>query len=128
MRSSFTRFLTVAAVALLASAFAVPRAHAEYPAPLRALEDAIESSTDAVLLPTSQPGTLTFRECAEPCKLRSLNVTAQSAFFVGATAVTLAQFNDFLRRSGGPQFLMVFRQPGQANVTRIVVAGRYQQQ
>lgn len=125
MRSSFTQLLAVAAIVLLA----VTQVQAqEYPAPLRALEDAIESSTDALMLPTSQPGTLTFRSCTEPCKLRTLDVTAQSAFFVGSTAVTLAQFNDFLRRSGSPQFLMVFRQPGQTNVTRLVVAGRYQQQ
>jgi hypothetical protein len=126
MRSSFTRSLVVAAVAVLANTFAMPQLRAdEYPAPTRALEDAIESSTDAVLLPTSQPGTLTFRECTEPCALRSLMVTAQSAFFVGRTQVTLAQFNDYIRRSG-PRSLMVFRQPGQNNVTRLTVRGRFQ--
>jgi formylglycine-generating enzyme required for sulfatase activity len=126
MRSSFTQLLAVAAIALLG--VTQVQAQQQYPAPLRALEDAIESSTDALMLPTSQPGTLTFRNCTEPCKLRTLEVTAQSAFFVGATQVTLAQFNDFLRRLGGPEFLMVFRQPGQNSVTRLTVAGRYQPQ
>ena len=127
MRTTFTRLSTLlpraAAVALLATAFTMPQVQAqEYPAPLRALEDAIESSTDAVLLPTSQPGTLSFRNCAEPCALRSLEVTAQSTFFIGDTAVTLAEFNAYVRR-GGPKMLTVFRQPGRTSVTRLVVLG-----
>jgi formylglycine-generating enzyme required for sulfatase activity len=127
MRRSFTRLSTivprVAAIALLATAFTMPQVRAESgPVPLRSLEDAIESSTDAVLLPTSQPGTLTFRNCAEPCAMRALEVTAQSAFYIGDTPVTLAEFNAYVRR-GGPKILTVFRQPGRTNVTRLVVIG-----
>ena len=131
MRSSLHRLFVVvpraAAIALLATTFAAPSVEAQNntPAPLRALEDAIESSTDAVMLPTSQPGTLTFRACPEPCKLRSLQVTGQSTFFIGATQVTLADFNAHVRRSG-PLFLMVFREPNGANVTRLTVSGQMQ--
>lgn len=128
MRNSLTRLSTVvprvAALALLATSFAVPQVHAgEYPAPLRSLEDVIESSTDDVLLPASQPGTLTFRNCAEPCKLRALQVSAQSAFFVGDTQVSLAEFNAYVRGAGS-RSLMVFRQPDQATASRIRVAGQ----
>lgn len=130
MRISFTRLVAgiprAAAVVLLASASAVPQVLAQTePAPMRSLEDAIESNTDAVLLPTSVPGTLTFRDCAEPCALRSLQVDAQSAFFVGGTQVTLAEFTAYVR-STGAQFLMVFRQPDGPNVTRLMVYGQIQ--
>lgn len=129
MRRSFTRLVAgiprAAVIALLAAAFATPQVRAQdvQPAPLKSLEDAIESSTDAVLLPTSQPGTITFRNCAEPCKLRALQVTAQSTFFVGSTPVSLAEFNAYVR-STGPKSLMVFRQPDRTDVTRLMVAGR----
>lgn len=130
MRSSIERLLVVvpraAAIALLATAFATPRVEAQNsPAPLRALEDAIESSTDAVMLPTSQSGTLTFRDCPEPCQLRSLEVSAQSRFFIGASEVTFADFNAHVRRSG-PLFLMVFREPNGTRVTRLKVSGPMQ--
>lgn len=130
MRKSFTRLTAglprAAAIALLATACVVPQVQAQNrPAPLRSLEDAIESSTDAVILPTSQPGTLTFRNCADPCPLRALEVNAQSTFFVGGTQVTLVDFNAYVRRTG-PQFLMVFRQPDRTNVTRLMVYGQLQ--
>lgn len=131
MRSSPIRLVTgiprVAAMALLATACAVTPVLAQQkdPAPLRSLEDAIESSTDAILMPTGQPGTLTFRNCREPCKLRSLEVTAESKFLVGATEVTLADFNAYVQRTG-PQFLMVFREPDQTRVIRLQVFGQLQ--
>jgi hypothetical protein len=131
MRSSPIRLVAgiprVAAMVLLATAGAVPQVLAQQtdPAPLRALEDAIESSTDAVMLPTSQPGTLTFRNCAEPCKLRSLELTSESKLLVGSTEVTLAEFNAFVQRTG-PQFLMVFREPHGTRVTRLMVFGQLQ--
>lgn len=115
----------VATLVILATSFAVPQARADqYPAPLRSLEDAVETTTEDVLLPSNQPGTLTFRNCAEPCKLRALQVTAQSAFFVGDTAVSLADFNAYLR-SAGPQSLMVFHQLDQPTVLRVRVPGQW---
>jgi hypothetical protein len=120
MRRSFTRLW---AIALLATAFAAPQVGAQDKMRLRALEYAIESSTDAILLPGSQPGTLTFRDCALPCKVPSLEVSAQSAFFIGGTQVTLADFAAYVRRTG-PQPLTVFHQPGRMTVTRITVVGQ----
>lgn len=131
MRSSPIRFVAavprVAAIALLLAAGAMPQARAQsvYPAPTRALEDAIESHTEEVLLPISQPGTLTFRNCVEPCKLRTLELTAQSTLWVGIEPVTLADFLAHIRRSG-PQSLTVFRQPGKTAITRLVVIGQFQ--
>jgi hypothetical protein len=119
MRRSFVPLT----VALLATAFAVPQVWGQSDAPAtRSLEDAIETNTEAVLLPTSVPGTLTFRSCSEPCKLRSLEVNAASQFFVGGTRVTLADFTAYVRRTG-EQFLMVFREPDGTAVTRMKVYG-----
>jgi hypothetical protein len=131
MRSSFIRLAAgvprVAAMVLLATACAVPQVRAQdvAPAPLRSLEDAIESHTDKVVLPVSQPGTLTFRSCAEPCRLRSLLLTSESKLFVGGTQATLAEFNAYIRETG-PQFLMVFRKPNGTDITRLVVYGQLQ--
>jgi hypothetical protein len=101
------------------------RAQSVYPAPTRALEDVVESYTEEVLLPLSQPGTLTFRNCVEPCKLRTLELTAQSTFWVGASPVSLADFTAYIHRTG-PQSLTVFRQPGKTAITRLVVIGQFQ--
>lgn len=131
MYQSFTRPIAalprVAAIVLLATACAVPqvRAQSTKPAPTRVLEDAIETETDAILLPTGQPGTLTFRNCAEPCKTRSIEVTGESKFFVGDSSITLEEFNAYIRRTGR-QFLMVFCKPDRSAVTRLVVYGQLQ--
>lgn len=129
MRRSSIGFIAAAAVAVMASAFAVPQARAQdIPpfVPTKATEDAVETSTDQVLLPTGLPGSITFRDCAEPCALRSLGVSAQTSFFVGPTQVTLADFTAFLRISGSKP-LTVFRQPKGTDATRIVVIGQIQQ-
>ena len=110
---------TVLLVALAGSAVAqtVP------PAPLRSLEEAIETSTDAVLLPLSVPGTLTFKNCTAPCAIQSLEVSAATQFMVGATAVSVAEFRSYVEQTG-EQFLMVFHKPGERSVTRVVAFGR----
>jgi len=125
MRKSSTALFATTALAL-ASVLTLPQARAQTIAPFpptKALEDVVESSTDDALLPTSAPGSITFRNCAEPCKVRSLMVTGQSTFFVGPTQVTLADFNEFLRGSG-PRPLTVFRELNGTNVIRIVVIGQ----
>lgn len=131
MYQSFTRSIAalprVAALVLLATACAVPqvRAQSTKPAPTILLENSIETYTDAVMLPTGQPGNLTFRNCAEPCKLRSLEVNGESKFFVGRSSVTLAEFNAYIR-STGQQFLMVFHKADRPTVTRLMVYGKLQ--
>lgn len=130
MVQTFTRlsalFPRVAAIALLATAFAAPQALAQArPAPVKLLEDAIETSTDAVILPSSQPGRLSFRNCGEPCNMRALELTSESKIFVGGTEVSIADFNAYVRRTG-PQFLMVFVQPNRTAITRLMVYGRMQ--
>lgn len=128
MRKSSTALLAATAFVLIASAVAVPQVRAQDappPVPTRALEDAVETSTESVLLPTSVPGTITFRDCAAPCKLPSLNVTTESKFFVGRTQVALADFNAFLR-TGGSRPITVLRKVNGTDVTRVVVIGDFE--
>jgi hypothetical protein len=91
-------------------------------AQLRALEAAIETSTDAVLLPNSVPGRLTFRDCKPPCRTHSLDVNSETSFFIGATKVSLSEFNQYISKTGS-QFLMVFYEPSGRSITRLIVFG-----
>lgn len=101
---------------------AISQAHAVEPA-LRSLEDAIESSTDAVVLPAAQSGTLTLRNCAVPCAMKSLRLSEDSRFFVGSSQVSLAEFNAYVGRTQS-QFLMIFHEPGKPTITRLMVFGQ----
>ncbi|HLS80493.1 MAG TPA: hypothetical protein VK025_03725 [Steroidobacter sp.] len=107
-------------VALVASSAA---AQPQNPAPLRSLEDAIETSTDAVVLPSTTSGSVTLRDCRPPCSMNSLQLTDQTRFFVGGSQVTYADFNAYVLRTGA-QFLMVFHKPGEAIATRLMVFGQ----
>ncbi|HEY8537474.1 MAG TPA: hypothetical protein VIL28_01330 [Steroidobacteraceae bacterium] len=98
-------------------------AHAS--AQVRLIENAIEVSTDEILLPGSVPGRLTFRECKPPCRNKTLDVNAQTQFLVGGTKVSLAEFKQYISRTGS-QFLMVFHEPG-GSVTRLIVFGELEQ-
>jgi formylglycine-generating enzyme required for sulfatase activity len=125
MRKLSTALFAATALALVTSVLTLPQVQAQSIPPMqppRALEEVVESTSDDVLLPTSVPGTITFRNCSEPCAVRSLTVTTQSTFFVGKTPVALADFNAFLR-SGGTRPVTVLRELNGTNVTRVVVIG-----
>ena len=83
------------------------------------LELGIEASTDTTTLPATHAGSVVLT-CAT-CKLRSYPVTAQTAYFIGAKSVTLAQLNTFVSTSGR-RYLTIFVKPDESAVTRIVVA------
>ena len=124
MRIEFNTLYSLACVMTLAVATpSVTLAQTHAPAPLRSLEEAIESSTEEVLLPTSVPGSLTFKNCTPPCSLQTLDVSSSTQFLVGSSTVTLREFRDFIAKSGS-QFLMVFHKPGDRAVTRLMVFGQ----
>jgi formylglycine-generating enzyme required for sulfatase activity len=114
---SFVSLLAPLWLMLCASAFAQGE--------LRSLEDAIETSTDEVYLPSSQPGSLSFRNCPQPCARASVEITNATKFYVSDAEVTYQEFNRFISR-GGPQFLMVFHEPGGSRATRLIVFGQLQ--
>jgi hypothetical protein len=90
---------------------------------LQSLEDAIETNTAEVFLPSSTGGSITRRDCGQACAFSTLQLTDESTFFVGGSKVTLAEFKSFIAKTG-PQFLMIFHKPGQPVVTRLIVFGR----
>lgn len=100
-----------------------PLTHAQSPGTLQSLEDAIETNTAEVFLPSSTGGSVTRRDCGQACAFSSLQLTDESTFYVGGSKVTLAEFNSFIAKTG-PQFLMIFHKPGQPVVTRLMVFGR----
>lgn len=112
--------------ALLALTCLAAHAQTVRPAPLRSLEEAIETSTAAVSLPSSNTGTLSFRECPAPCTEKSLELTAQTRFVVGSQQVSFQDFKAYVA-SKDDQFLMVFHKPGERTVTRLMVFGQLDQ-
>lgn len=121
MLNSCKRLANAAAAAVVSVMLHAGAAHAQ----LTSLEDAIESSTDAVILPASDAGALTLKNCEPPCAMRSIQLVEASRFFVGSTQVTYQQFSDYVH-SNGPRFLMVFHQPDRPIVTRLMVSGHLQ--
>jgi len=83
------------------------------------VELAIEASTDMTTLPATNTGPVVL-SCAS-CKTRSYPVTPQTAYFLGAKTVTLAQLNAFVS-ANGTRFLTIFVTPDGSAVTRIAVA------
>ncbi|GEM_PF-6447612 len=115
--SAVKKSLWLAPFACLALLLAV-----QAPGQVRALEEAIETSTDAVLLPNSVPGRLTLKECKRPCRSNTLDLNEQTQFLIGATNVSLKEFNEYISRTGS-QFLMVFYEPSGRSITRLIVFG-----
>lgn len=85
------------------------------------VEQAIEASTDTVVLPASAQGTLDLT--CPSCRTHSYRVTDTTGYFVGDTPVTLAQLKAFIL--GGHYFMTVFVKPGASVATRIVVSGQW---
>lgn len=117
--NTLKRYARSIAIALAAAAF--------YSAPIQAqvkpIEAAIETSTDAVLLPASDAGTIVFEQCEPPCAMRSVKLVDTSTYYVGGHQVSYREFAEFVRTSE-PQFLMIFHEPGKPLVTRLVVYGQ----
>lgn len=82
----------------------------------------IEATTDGVLLPSGDTGKVLFKSCAT-CPQSKLEIGRQTEFFVGADAVDFGTLKRFLS-SGGPYFMMLYHRPGEAVLSRIVVAAR----
>jgi len=85
------------------------------------VEISIEASTDMTTLPLTDTGAVVL--ACGTCKARSYHVTPQTTYYVGAQPVTLAQLNAFAAANRS-QGMMIFVQPDESAVTRIVVAGQ----
>lgn len=84
---------------------------------LKAIEQAIETSTDAVRLPDRVPATVSVSVCSTSCP-SSVRFTDQTRFFIGAREVSLRALLEHARdRTTG---LTVFYDPKTNDVHRVV--------
>lgn len=86
----------------------------------RSLERAMETSTDAVILPTSVPAYIDARGCMQ-CRAVSMEVPAGVRFFVGRDEVTLAELRKYVL--GKSRDMVIFYELDSNVVKRIVVSG-----
>jgi hypothetical protein len=100
-----------------ASAWAGP-----VPIPFRVVEQAIETSADAVVPPSSTPGTLVVTPCAS-CPPRSFVTTATTRYASGVQVLDLRAFRDLLSRAPG-RGLTLFFDPRSGELTRVIVSPR----
>ncbi|MCC7259012.1 MAG: hypothetical protein IT486_11645 [Gammaproteobacteria bacterium] len=116
MNTRFTITLAAAALALWS---------AGAPASIKNLENAYESDTEHLLLPSAPGGRVVIRECAG-CKPVTLRIDRATAFFVGAgtTPVTLAELRTAAAGvEGAARLVTVFYSLDSGVVTRIVLSG-----
>jgi hypothetical protein len=107
-----SRKLLLAAVCLTATAAAMAGA--------RSLERPMETTTEAVSLPESLPGSIDARGCLT-CQSMRLEVPATARLFVGTDAVTIKELRQF---SLGKRYNMtIFYELDRPVVRRIVVEG-----
>jgi hypothetical protein len=85
------------------------------------IDHCTETSTDSVTLPVTVPYRMTVQPCPT-CKALQLAVDANTRFFVGEQAVTLAELR--AQSARGVRQLNVCRASGTDRLTRIVMAGR----
>jgi hypothetical protein len=81
----------------------------------------IETSSDLILLPTSEVGDITVNRCAQ-CKTVSYSVTRATQYFVGSERVSLFDLHRYLV-PGESRFTMIYVSPSQRVVERVVVSG-----
>jgi hypothetical protein len=113
----------LAAVALVAFAAIAGAAQPGPPAndkipQIVTVENAIEASSDSVLLPTSIPGRLSITKCSG-CPTTVVPVTSETRFVIGDAPVGLADLRSFL--AARTRFVVVYVSVKDPAVTKIVV-------
>jgi hypothetical protein len=81
-------------------------------------EDAIEASTIYVSLPASVPARWTFKACAS-CEAVTVDVDANSQFYVGQEQVSLAVLRKYAAR--GASQIDIFAEPKTRRLTRVIL-------
>jgi hypothetical protein len=105
-------FALVAAswLAVVMSAVAAPRS----------LERAMETSTEAVVVPKSAPSSIDARGCLQ-CPAIRMEIPATARFFVGKDEVTLSELSDYA--VGKSHDMVIFYELNANVVRRIVISG-----
>jgi len=113
-------------VLVLGAAFVAGAAHAQAPAPaaarpagtIHALEQAIETRSDAVTLPAGGVGTVTVTPCAT-CRPVTMLAGTASTWMLGERPVGFDELQRALRSHPRAPVLVFYRGPGAA-LTRLV--------
>lgn len=87
----------------------------------RILEQAIETSTLKVSIPTDESGSMAVKAC-QSCTTMVLRLTPESTYRVGRSAVSFDEFASYVR-SVGTRNLDIFYDAKNGTITRLVVAG-----
>lgn len=90
-------------------------------APLKVIEQAIETSTLAVTLPDRSTGSMYVRACPS-CKALELQLTPRSKYRVGKREVTFAELRQYALGAGS-RSVDVFYDAKSLTITRLTVAG-----
>ncbi len=88
-------------------------------APLKILEQAIETSTFVVSLPDGNTGSMAVKSCAQ-CKPVLLRLTPRSTFLVGSARVEYSEFLA-LARGSNDQGLNIFYDRKSGTITRLLM-------
>jgi len=112
---------SIANITLLLLALAAGAAGAQPPRSVP-LEEAVETSSRDVRLPTDANGPVVFSNCGT-CRLNSLRLSGSTRYFVGTDPVTLRQLNAFVA-AHDPIFMLVYYRAGTSDITRIVASGK----
>jgi hypothetical protein len=86
---------------------------------MRAVEQAVETSTTYFTLPARVPSTVTVPKCDNGCPSQLLQVAANSRFYVNGKPVSYAELQISAAHSG--LNVSVFFDPASSTITRIVV-------
>jgi hypothetical protein len=106
------------ALALLAAAAASAPAYCALGTP----EEAVETSTTATTLPATLQGVIVAKFCPT-CAMSVLRLTAKSQFFVGRSAVSLADLHKYIAAAGASRNMVILYDRRLHTVTRIIVSG-----
>jgi hypothetical protein len=89
---------------------------------MKSLEDGHELNASALRLPANATGTLDIKNCQE-CVAQTMEIDANTRFFIGDSQVTLGEMRDFLNGHPGKAVLVV-TPAGKKQVSRIVASGK----
>jgi hypothetical protein len=92
-------------------------AHAQAPAPFKTRNEALETDTRAVTLPSATDSMMTVATCSS-CAIKSLRATPKSTYYLRDQQVTLAQLRSAVAANPGA-FLTVTYSVKTGNLVRI---------
>jgi hypothetical protein len=104
--------------ALAAGVALLTQATTGFAGPFHSIEEAVESTSDVIVLPQATGSTLVVTPCAG-CAPLSIPSTARSVYLLKRTPVTLAEFQQALAGKHGVM-VTVFRSTANGELTRVI--------